>query len=162
LEKYGSGRFTLAQILKPAIELARDGFVVTDDTADTLPDMYRRMARWSNSAKDSAKNSAKAFSPDDGAALREGERLVQPDFGATLSAIAEQGPRGFYEGPVAERLAKAVRDAGGIMTTDDLKSYQAVRRVPMRGNYRGYDIVSMPLPSSGGTVLLETLNILEG
>ncbi|MEH2623606.1 gamma-glutamyltranspeptidase/glutathione hydrolase [Bradyrhizobium sp. AZCC 1719] len=154
LEKYGSGRFTLAQILKPAIELARDGFVIADDTADTLPDMYRRMARWPNSAK--------AFSRDDGTALREGDRLVQADLAATLSAIAEQGPRGFYQGPVAERLAKAVRDAGGIMTADDLKSYEAVIRSPVRGSYRGYEIVSMPLPSSGGTVLLEALNILEG
>jgi gamma-glutamyltranspeptidase/glutathione hydrolase len=154
LEKYGSGRFTFAQILKPAIELARDGFVVADDMADTLSDMYRRMGRWPNSAK--------AFSRDDGTPLREGDRLIQSDLAATLSAIAEQGPRGFYEGAVAERLAKAVRDGGGIMTADDLKSYQAVIRSPMRGNYRGYDIVSMPLPSSGGTVLLETLNILEG
>jgi gamma-glutamyltranspeptidase/glutathione hydrolase len=154
LEKYGSGRFTFAQILKPAIELARDGFVVADDMADTLSDMYRRMGRWPNSAK--------AFSRDDGTPLQEGDRLIQSDLAATLSAIAEQGPRGFYEGPVAERLAKAVRDGGGIMTADDLKSYQAVIRSPMRGNYRGYDIVSMPLPSSGGTVLLETLNILEG
>ncbi|WP_028348367.1 gamma-glutamyltransferase [Bradyrhizobium murdochi] len=154
LEKYGSGRFTLAQILKPAIELARDGFVIADDTADTLPDMYRRMARWPISAK--------AFSRDDGTALREGDRLVQADLAATLSAIAEQGPRGFYQGPVAERLAKAVRDAGGIMTADDLKSYEAVIRSPVRGSYRGYEIVSMPLPSSGGTVLLEALNILEG
>ncbi|MEH2530686.1 gamma-glutamyltranspeptidase/glutathione hydrolase [Bradyrhizobium sp. AZCC 1588] len=154
LEKYGSGRFTLAQILKPAIELARDGFVIADDTADTLPDMYRRMARWPDSAK--------AFSRDDGTALREGDRLVQADLAATLSAIAEQGPRGFYQGPVAERLAKAVRDAGGIMTADDLKSYEAVIRSPVRGSYRGYEIVSMPLPSSGGTVLLEALNILEG
>jgi gamma-glutamyltranspeptidase / glutathione hydrolase len=154
LEKYGSGRFTLAQILKPAIELARDGFVIADDMADTLPDMYRRMGRWPNSAK--------AFSRSDGTPLQEGDRLIQSDLTATLSAIAEQGPRGFYEGPVAERLAKAVRDGGGIMTVDDLKSYQAVIRSPVRGNYRGYDIVSMPLPSSGGTVLLETLNILEG
>src|SRR5258705_805594 len=154
LEKYGSGRFTLAQILKPAIELARDGFVIADDLADTLPDMYRRMARWPNSAK--------AFSRSDGTPLQEGDRLIQSDLAATLSAIAEQGPRGFYEGPVAERLAKAVRDGGGIMTVDDLKSYQAVIRSPVRGNYRGYDIVSMPLPSSGGTVLLEMLNILEG
>jgi len=154
LEKYGSGRFTLAQILQPAIELARDGFVIADDTADTLPDMYRRMARWPNSAK--------KFFRDDGSPLRDGDRLVQPDLAATLSVIAEQGPRGFYEGPVAEKLAKAVGDAGGIMTADDLKSYQAVIRSPARGNYRGYDIVSMPLPSSGGTVLLETLNILEG
>ena len=98
LEKYGSGSFTLAQILKPAIELARDGFVVADDMADTLPDMYRRMARWPNSAK--------AFSRSDGTPLQEGDRLVQADLAATLSAIAEQGPRGFYEGPVAERLAR--------------------------------------------------------
>ena len=154
LEKYGSGRFTLAQILKPSIELARDGFVVADDMADTLSDMYRRMARWPNSAK--------AFSRSDGTPLKEGDRLIQADLAATLSDIAEQGPRGFYEGPVAERLAKAISDAGGIMTVDDLKSYSAVIRSPVRGNYRGYDIVSMPLPSSGGTVLLQSLNILEG
>ncbi|WKA28793.1 gamma-glutamyltransferase [Bradyrhizobium roseum] len=154
LEKYGSGRFTLAQILTPAIALARDGFVVADDLADTLSDMYRRMGRWSNSAK--------AFSRSDGTPLQEGDRLIQPDLAATLAAIAAQGPRGFYEGPVAERLAKAVRDGGGLMTSDDLKSYQAVTRDPVRGTYRGYDIVSMPLPSSGGMVLLETLNILEG
>jgi gamma-glutamyltranspeptidase/glutathione hydrolase len=153
LEKYGSGRFTLAQILKPAIELARDGFVVTDDMADTLSDMYRRMSRWPVS---------KAFFRPDGTPLQEGDRLVQADLAATLSAIAEQGPRGFYEGPVADRLAAAVVKAGGIMTAGDLKSYQAVIRNPVRGSYRGYDIVSMPLPSSGGTVLLETLNILEG
>jgi len=154
LEKYGSGRFTLAQILKPAIELARDGFVVADDMADTLPDMYRRMGRWPNSAK--------AFSRGDGTPLQEGDRLVQADLAATLSAIAEQGPRGFYEGPVADGLAATIAKAGGIMTADDLKSYQAVIRNPVRGSYRGYEIVSMPLPSSGGTVLLETLNILEG
>jgi gamma-glutamyltranspeptidase/glutathione hydrolase len=154
LEKYGSGQFTLAQIIKPAIELARNGFIVADDMADTLPDMYRRMARWPNSAK--------AFARADGAPLHDGDRLTQVDLAATLSTIADQGPRGFYEGPVAEKLAKAVSDAGGIMTVDDLKSYQAVIRAPVRGNYRGYDIVSMPLPSSGGTVLLETLNILEG
>ena len=88
--------------------------------------------------------------------------LVQSDLAATLSAIAEQGPQGFYQGPVAEKLAAGVRDAGGIMTSDDLKSYQPVIRAPVRGNYRGYDIVSMPPPSSGGVVLLETLNILEG
>jgi gamma-glutamyltranspeptidase/glutathione hydrolase len=154
LEKYGSGRFTLAQILKPAIELARDGFVVTDDMADTLSDMYRRMSRWPSSTGQLARA--------DGTQLQEGDRLIQADLAATLSAIAEQGPRGFYEGPVAEQLAKAVRDAGGIMTADDLKSYEAVIRTPVRGNYRGYDIVSMPLPSSGGTVLLQSLNILEG
>ncbi len=154
LEKYGSGKFTLAQILKPSIDLAQNGFIVADDMADTLSDMYRRMSRWPNSAR--------ALSRDDGTPLREGDRLVQADLAATLSAIADHGPRGFYEGPVAEKLATAVGKAGGIMTADDLKSYRAVVRTPVRGSYRGYDIVSMPLPSSGGTVLLETLNILEG
>ena len=154
LEKFGSGNFTLAEIIKPALALARDGFVIADDTADTMSDMYRRMSRWPNSAK--------SFSKADGSPLREGDTLMQSDLAAVLATIAEQGTRGFYEGAVAEKLAKAVRDAGGIMTADDLKSYQAILRAPVRGTYRGYDIVAMPLPSSGGTVLLETLNILEG
>lgn len=154
LEKYGSGKFTLSEILRPAIDLARDGFTLTDDGADTLPDWHKRLARWPASQK--------IFSRDDGTSLREGDKLVQADLATTLSAISEQGPRGFYEGPVADRLTKGIRDAGGIMTTEDLKSYQPVVRVPIRGKYHGYDIVSMPLPSSGGTVLIETLNILEG
>jgi gamma-glutamyltranspeptidase / glutathione hydrolase len=154
LEKYGSGQFTLAQLLQPSIELARNGIAVTDDIADALPEEYPWLARWPSSAK--------LFSRADGTQLREGDTLVQPDLETTLSAIAEQGPRGFYQGPVAEKLVKAIGDAGGIMTLDDLKSYQAVIRAPVRGTYRGYDVVSMPLPSSGGVVLLEMLNILEG
>jgi len=154
LEKYGSGKFTLAQVIQPAIALARDGFIVTDDTSDTLNDMYRRMSRWPNSAR--------TFSHPDGSPLHEGDRLIQSDLAATLTAVAEQGPRGFYEGAVAEKLVKGIRDAGGIISLDDLKSYQPVIRPPIRGTYRGYDIVSMPQPSSGGVVLLEILNILEG
>jgi gamma-glutamyltranspeptidase / glutathione hydrolase len=154
LEKYGSGKFTLADLLQPAIELARDGFVIADDGADTLPGWYRRLARWPTSAR--------IFFRADGTSLHDGDTLVQTDLAATLSAISAQGPRGFYEGPVAEKLAAGIRDAGGIMTADDLKSYQAVIRTPVRGSYRGYDIVSMPQPSSGGVVLLEALNILEG
>jgi gamma-glutamyltranspeptidase/glutathione hydrolase len=154
LEKYGSGQFTLADLLKPAIELARDGFVIADDMADTLPGIRPRLAHWPASAK--------IFFRADGSSLREGDTLVQADLAATLSAISAQGPRGFYQGAVAEKLVAGVRDAGGIMTPDDLKSYRPVIRAPVRGNYRGYDIVSMPPPSSGGVVLLETLNILEG
>ena len=154
LDKYGSGKFTLADLVKPAIALAKDGTDITDDLADTLPDWHRRLARWPSSAK--------IFSRADGTSLREGDRLVQTDLAATLSAIAEQGPRGFYEGPVAEKLVKAIGDAGGTMTLDDLKSYQPVIRAPVRGTYRGYDIIAMPAPSSGGIVLLETLNMLEG
>jgi gamma-glutamyltranspeptidase / glutathione hydrolase len=154
LEKYGSGKFTLAQLLQPAIALARNGFVLSDDMADTLPAISRRLARWPASVK--------IFFRADGTSLRQDDTLIQTDLAATLTAIAEQGPHGFYQGPVAEKLATAVREAGGIMTADDLKSYQPIIREPVRGTYRGYDIVSMPLPSSGGTVLLETLNILEG
>ncbi|QOG23495.1 gamma-glutamyltransferase [Bradyrhizobium sp. SEMIA] len=154
LEKYGSGQFTLAQLLEPAIALARDGFIISDDIADSLPGWHRRLARWPSSAK--------IFSRPDGTSLGEGDRLVQSDLADTLSAVAAQGSRGFYEGPVADKIAKAMSDAGGIMTSADLKAYQPVIRAPVRGTYRGYDIVSMPLPSSGGVVLVETLNILEG
>jgi gamma-glutamyltranspeptidase/glutathione hydrolase len=154
LDKYGSGKFTLAELLKPAIQLATEGIPVADDIADTLAEGRGRLSRWPNSVK--------FLSSADGTPLREGDMLIQKDLGQTLSAIAGQGPRGFYQGPVAEKLVKAIRDAGGIMTLDDLKSYQPTIRVPVHGTYRGYDIVSMPLPSSGGVVLLETLNILEG
>ena len=154
LEKYGSGKFTLAQLIRPAIDLARNGIVIADDGADTLPDWHRRLARFPASAK--------IFSRADGTSLREGDALVQTDLATTLEAIATQGPRGFYEGPVAEKLVHAIDDAGGIITMDDLKAYQPVTRNPVHGSYRGYDLVSMPLPSSGGIVLVEALNILEG
>jgi gamma-glutamyltranspeptidase / glutathione hydrolase len=154
LDKYGSGKFTLAQLIRPAIELARDGFVITDDMADTLPVFHKRLAKWPSSAK--------IFSRRDGSSLGEGDKLIQPDLAATLIAVAEQGPRGFYEGAVADKLAQDIRDAGGIMTADDLKNYQPAIRTPVRGSYRGYDIVSMPQPSSGGVVLIESLNILAG
>ncbi|MGO9702832.1 MAG: gamma-glutamyltransferase [Xanthobacteraceae bacterium] len=152
--KYGSGHFTLAELIKPAIALARDGFAVADDTADSLPVDRPRLARWPSSAP--------IFLKADGSALAPGDRLVQPDLAETLAAIAKDGPRAFYQGPVAAKLAAAVRAAGGVMTADDLKDYRAIERKPVRGTYRGYDIVSMPPPSSGGVALIEMLNILEG
>ena len=91
-----------------------------------------------------------------------GDRLVQPDLANTLEAIAKDGPRAFYQGPIAQKLAAAVQAAGGVMTVDDLKDYRAIERPPIRGTYRGYDIVSMAPPSSGGIALIEMLNILEG
>ena len=154
LEKYGSGKFTLAELIAPAIKLAREGFVITDDNADTFPAWHARLARWPSTLKAMARN--------DGTALREGDRLFQADLGETLLAIAERGRMGFYQGPVAEMLIDDIRGAGGIMTLEDLMAYEPVIRQPVRGTYRGFDIVSMPLPSSGGTVLMQTLNILEG
>jgi len=153
-EKYGSGKLSLADLIEPAITLARNGVDVVDDIADTLPSAQQRIARWHSSAP--------VFLNSDGTVLAPGQDLLQPDLAATLSAIARDGPKGFYEGPVAEKLATAIRKAGGIMTVDDLKNYRAIERVPLRGTYRGYDIVSMPPPSSGGVHLIEMLNILEG
>ena len=153
LEKYGSGRFTLSDLLGPAIALAREGMPVEDDVADTFDIAQRLMGRWPSSTK--------IFFHPDGTPLRAGETMVQSDLAATLQGIATRGGRAFYEGDVAEKIAAAVKAAGGLMTVDDLKAYQPVIREPVRGTYRGYDIVSMPLPSSGGTVLIEMLNMLE-
>jgi gamma-glutamyltranspeptidase/glutathione hydrolase len=152
-QKYGSGKLSLAELLAPAIDLASKGFPVKDDTADSLPRARERIARW------------RVPSPllkDGGQPLQEGDRLIQFDLADTLRTIAQQGPRGFYEGSTATRIAAAVTKAGGIMTKDDLKNYQALERPVLRGTYRGYDIVSMPPPSSGGVHLIEMLNILEG
>jgi gamma-glutamyltranspeptidase/glutathione hydrolase len=153
-EKYGSGQFTLADLIAPAIAMARDGIPVSDDIADSLPGVRNRLARWPASAK--------IFLNASGSVLAPGDALVQNDLANTLEAIAHDGPRAFYDGPVAAKLAADVQAAGGVMTADDLKNYRAIERVPVRGSYRGYDIVSMPPSSSGGVNLIEMLNILEG
>jgi gamma-glutamyltranspeptidase/glutathione hydrolase len=152
--KYGSGRFTLADLIAPAIALARDGMPVTDDIADMSANELARLKRWPSTAK--------IFLKADGTALTPGDRLVQDDLANTLEAIAKDGPHAFYDGPIADKIAAAVQAAGGVMTADDLKSYAAFERPPVRGTYRGYDVVSMPPPSSGGVELIEMLNILEG
>jgi len=152
--KFGSGKLSLADLIEPAITLARNGVEIVDDIADTLPLAQSRIARWQSSAP--------VFLNSDGTVLAPGQDLLQPDLAITLRAIASDGPKGFYEGPVAEKIAAGVRKAGGIMTVEDLKNYRAILRTPVRGNYRGYDIVSMPPPSSGGVHLIELLNILEG
>jgi len=151
--KYGSGKFTLAQLIGPSITLARDGFVIDGDLADTLPSARRLFAR--------SPSSAKIFMKRDGQTLGAGDRLVQSDLASTLQAIARKGPRAFYEGPIADKISAAVREAGGVMTAADLKAYRAIERKPVIGRYRGFRIVSMPPPSSGGVHLIEILNILE-
>ena len=152
--KYSSGKFSLADLIAPAIEQARNGVDIIDDTADSLPRAQARLARWPSSAP--------IFLNADGGTLTPGQTLVQADLAATLNRIARDGPQGFYEGPVAEKIAAAVQKAGGIMPKDDLSNFRAIERAVVRGTYRGYDIVSMPPPSSGGVHLIEMLNILEG
>jgi gamma-glutamyltranspeptidase/glutathione hydrolase len=152
-QKYGSGKLSFAELIAPAIELAQKGFPVEDDTADSLGPARARLARWPASV---------GIFLNGGEPLHEGDRLFQFDLADTLTAIAQDGPRAFYQGRTAARIANAVRAAGGIMTVDDLKNYRAIERPVVRGTYRGYDIVSMPPPSSGGVHLIEMLNILEG
>jgi gamma-glutamyltranspeptidase / glutathione hydrolase len=151
--RFGSGRLTLAELMAPAIALARNGFPIEDDVADSLPRAGTRLGRWPSSAKIFFR---------DGAVLARGDLLVQRDLADTLEAIARRGPRAFYDGPLADKLAAAVQAAGGIMTADDLRNYRAHVRRPVRGHYRGHEIISMPPSSSGGVVLIEMLNILEG
>ncbi|MBI4274613.1 MAG: gamma-glutamyltransferase, partial [Rhizobiales bacterium] len=152
--RYGSGKFTLGQLLAPAIRLAREGFFIDGDVADSLPGAQTRFARYPSSAK--------IFLRDNGVALAAGDRLIQTDLANTLETIARQGPRAFYDGAIAKKITEAVRVAGGIMTAEDLKNYRAIERRPLRGSYRGHAIVSMPPPSSGGVHLIEMLNVLEG
>ncbi len=153
-QKYGSGRFTLAELIAPAMALARDGITVTARTLEHSPFDPTRLKRWPSSAK--------IFFKPDGSDFAAGDRLIQSDLADTLQAIAQGGSRAFYEGPVAQKIADAVQAASGVMTVGDLKDYRAVERTPLRGAYRGYDIVSMPPPSSGGVELIEMLNIVEG
>jgi gamma-glutamyltranspeptidase/glutathione hydrolase len=152
--RYGSGKFSLADLIAPAIGLARAGVPIEDDLGESLPGAARRLGRWPSTAK--------IFLQADGRALAPGYRLVQRDLADTLEAIARGGPRAFYEGEIADKLVAAVRAAGGIMTGADLKDYRPLLHTPVHGRYRGYDIVSMPPSSSGGVVLIEMLNILEG
>ncbi len=153
LERYGSGRFTLGELAAPAVALARNGVLVEDDLADSLP-QAPRLKRWPSSAA--------IFAHPDGSPLARGETLVQPDLADTLETIGRDGPRGFYEGSVAQKIVRSVKAAGGVMTADDLKTYKPIERAPLLGTYRGHTIVSMPPPSSGGVHVIELLNILEG
>ena len=152
--KYGSGKFSFADLIAPAIALARQGLIVDDDVADSLPLAARALRLHPSSAR--------IFLRPDGSVKQAGDPIALDDLAATLETIAAHGAAGFYGGPVAERIVAAVRAAGGRMTTQDLADYRAVERKPVSGTYRGYTIVSMPPPSSGGAHIIEILNILEG
>jgi gamma-glutamyltranspeptidase/glutathione hydrolase len=154
LAQYGSGKFALADLIAPAIALARDGIVVEDDLADSLPRSAPRLARFPAAAK--------IFLKSDGVPLAPGDRLVQADLARSLETIARDGPRGFYAGSISQRIVDSVRNAGGILGREDLQDYRAVERAPVRGSYRGHEIICVPPPSSGGVHLIEMLNILEG
>lgn len=150
--QYGSGKFTLAELIAPAERLAREGIPVVDDLAISLRQFEKLLAPWEATTR--------VFFRD-GKPLAENEILRQSDLAATLRVIAEKGPDGFYRGEVAEKLVAAVRAAGGVMTMADLAAYRVETRNAVRGNYRGFDVLSMPPPSAGGALLVQMLNVLE-
>lgn len=144
-----------AELVQPAIDLAVGGFPFSQNMRDWCD--------WLASTTDAQFAATRAAFLDGGTrALRPGELLRQPDLAATLTRIRDLGADGFYRGETARLLADFMRAHGGLITEADLADYQAVERAPVRGTYRGYDIVGMGPPSSAGTALVEMLNILEG
>ncbi len=151
VKKYGRKKW--AEVLAPAVELAAKGFPVSYGLAQSLRGARRALEQFPESKRIFLK---------EGAFYEPGERFVQPELAATLERIARGGAREFYEGETARRLARAMSENGGLITLADLKAYEAVERKPLKGSYRGYDIVTAPPPSSGGVGILEMLGILEG
>jgi len=148
-QKYG--KLTLQQVMAPAIKLAREGYALTWGEARDFQ-FDRHLGQFAESRR--------VFQRD-GNYYQPGDTFRQPELARTLERIAEK-PDDFYHGVMARELAAAIQKGGGIITADDLAQYEVKEREPVRGTYRGYEIISAPPPSSGGTVLIETLNILEG
>jgi gamma-glutamyltranspeptidase/glutathione hydrolase len=148
-QKYG--KLTLKQVMTPAIRLAREGYALTwGEAHDFQTDKH--LAEFPESRRVFQRN---------GDYYKAGEIFRQPDLARTLERIAEK-PDDFYHGSLARELAAAMQKGGGLITADDLAHYEVKEREPVRGTYRGYEVISAPPPSSGGTVLIESLNILEG
>ncbi|MDM9620647.1 gamma-glutamyltransferase [Rhizobium sp. S96] len=151
-EKYGTK--SRAALLAPAIHFAQEGFTLGQGDAAFLAASAKRLA------KDEA--AAKIFLKSDGNPYASGEKLVQPDLATALSAIAEKGPDAFYKGAPAEAIVKASQTKGGLLAKEDFEQYAVRELKPIECNYRGYDIISSPPPSSGGVIICEILNVLEG
>ncbi len=147
------GTLPWKRLVEPAVTLARGGFTVTNGLARSLSDVIPEMRKYPASVAQFTRN---------GVPYSAGDILKQSALAATLERIAHRGPAGFYEGETAAAIEKEMQAHGGLITREDLKNYRAVHRTPVRGTYRGYEVVSMPPPSSGGVALIEMLNILEG
>jgi gamma-glutamyltranspeptidase/glutathione hydrolase len=147
------GKLPWKRLIEPAIALARDGFPLGDALAASLTRVLPSMARYPASVAQFSK---------DGVPYGPGEIFVQQDLARTLSRIAEHGPAGFYDGETARLIERDMASHGGLITRADLKAYAPERRAPLRGTYRDAEIISMPPISSGGTALIQMLNVLEG
>ena len=147
------GRLPLATVMKPAITLARDGFTVYPSLAKRFDNKKETLAKFPSTAK--------VFLKPDGSVYKAGDVLKQPELALTLEAIAKKGRAGFYKGSVARDIVAQSKSMGGLLTQQDLDSYQVKWREPVRGSFRGLEIVSMPPPSSGGVHIIEMLNTLS-
>ena len=157
------GKMPWKRLVDPAVALARDGFTVSEGLSRSLKNALRTTDTNGRPVHSLAKYPASvaAFSRN-GVPYEPGDTLTQPDLARTLERIATQGPAGFYEGETALALEKEMLANGGLITREDLKKYAAKKRAPVNGTYRGYEVISMPPPSSGGIGVIEMLNILEG
>jgi gamma-glutamyltranspeptidase/glutathione hydrolase len=144
----------LKELISPAVRLAEEGFKLSHAMGADFWNMKKEFAKY--------RSTAKIFLKSDTLPYAEGDLWRQPDLAKSLRRIQEKGRNGFYEGETARLIARDMRANGGLITEQDLLAYRAVERNPLRGTYRGHDIVSMPPPSSGGVAILEMLNILEG
>lgn len=148
------GRLSWKEVIEPAIRLAEEGFALTEDRASSFNRLSERYGNFTELIK--------IFSKSDGTDFEEGDIFVQQELAESLKQIAEEGPDAFYKGKIADLIVIDMEKHGGLITKEDLANYKAHIRKPLKGNYRGFEIVSMPSPSSGGTALIEMLNILEG
>jgi len=152
VEKLGSHKVTWAEICEPARRLASEGFVVSPSMSENFRLFEAILGRSGDS---------NGIQLKEGASPEAGKRCVQEDLGKTFTRLQKYGPREFYEGETAHRIADAMSANGGDITLTDLKDYRVIDREPLIGKYRGFDIVTMPPPSSGGVALLQMLGMLE-
>jgi gamma-glutamyltranspeptidase/glutathione hydrolase len=153
LKKYGSGKLTWAQLVEPARRLAANGFTVTHSLARSLYNEREYLSKYAETNRIYLRT---------GNFYKEGEIFRQPELAATFARLQRSGPNEFYEGETARLIVADMKRNNGLMTMEDLRGYIAKERTPVRGSYRGHEIISMPPPSSGGAVLIQMLNILEG
>jgi gamma-glutamyltranspeptidase/glutathione hydrolase len=149
------GRLTWRELVLPAVKLAAEGFTLD---AALAADLNRTLA-----ATDHTQFAEfhRVFARPDGSSWNGGDRLVQPQLAAVLTRIADEGPAGFYAGPVASLIADEMRAGDGLITLGDLAAYEPIEREPLRGTYRGHEVVAVPPSTSGGITLLESLGALE-
>ncbi len=152
LKKYGSGKLKWADLVEPSRKLAADGYALSFRLANLFKNYKNNLEKYADSKKIFLNN---------GKYYEEGDVLRQPELAATLARMQKQGASEFYTGETARLIADDMKRNNGLITLEDLRAYQPKERVPLRGNYRGHEIITMPPPSSGGIVMLQVLNMLE-